>query len=733
MSDIVADGRFADFLSPLKGELLFRRLTGTEEVGALGVFRVDLLSPQAKIDQKRMLGQYCTVKFSTADSTPRQLGGFVSRLVRVGPSERRDEEELFSYIAELRPWLWLLTRRVNCRIFENQSVVDVINAVLKDYTFAQIDNRLTETYAAREYCVQYRESDADFIIRLMEESGIYYFFEHAADHQTLVMADSLSAHKAFPSYASVPFLENANDVTRADETLTQWGVAFEVSSAAYAQTDYNFKTPAANLASNSRRTDQSWASSFEVFDYPGCYEDATSGDALAKLRLEAGQVDYQVYEGHGTSLGMAPGSLLSVTANPLDADSQEYIVTSVEHSISTNSYRAGDKGEYLYECRLTAITSDIPFRLKRRHPAARIEGPQTAVVVTDDQSAEIWTDQYGRIKVAFFWDRRTPDTARVSCWVRVTQEWAGKNWGHLRMPRVGQEVIVSFLEGNPDRPLVTGCVYNANQMPPDELPTHQTRTVFRTRSTPKGTTDNFHELTFEDQKGSEQIYFHSERDFLREVENDDTLKVGFDTMSPGNQDISVFNNRTIAVGDKKAADGSQSVTIFNNDSLTIGCDDAADGSQTVEIWNKRTVTVKNGDDTLNVNTGNRKVTLGKGNEVTTIDQGNRETTVTKGNDTLTVSAGNRTTTLDKGNDTLTLTAGDCTVKASAGSITLNAMKGINLVCGSNSIKLSQSGITITGMQVEVKADSSLDLEGGATLTAKGGATTTIKGALVQIN
>ncbi|MCC7424211.1 MAG: type VI secretion system tip protein VgrG [Planctomycetaceae bacterium] len=733
MSDISPDSRFAEFVSPLKDSLLFRRLSGREAVGELWSFRVDLLSPQAKIDQKKMLGQYCTVKFATADTSPRQIGGVVSRLVRVGPSERRDEEELFSYVAELRPWLWLLTRRVNCRIFENVSVVDVIETVLKDYTFAHIENRLTETYASREYITQYRESDADFLIRLMEDTGIYYFFEHAADHQTMVLCDSLSAHQAFPSYASVPFNENANDVTRAEETLTQWGVAYEVSSGAYAQTDYNFTTPAANLASNSSRTDQSWASALEVFDYPGIYDDATSGDALAKLRLESGQVEYQIYTGHGTSLGMAPGSLVSITNNPIDDDSQEYILTSVEHSISTNSYRAGDKGEDLYECRVTAIASDIPFRLKRRHPNARIEGPQTAVVVTDDQSAEIWTDQYGRIKVAFFWDRRTPDSARVSCWVRVSQGWAGKNWGHLRMPRVGQEVIVSFLEGNPDRPIVTGCVYNANQMPPDELPTNQTRTVFRTRSSPKGTTDNFHELTFEDKKGSEQIYFHSERDFVREVENDDSLKVGFDTMSPGNQSISIFNNRTLAVGDKKAADGSQTTTIFNNDSLTVGCEDAADGSQTVTVWNKRTVTVKNGDDTLNINTGDRKVTLGKGKESTTIDQGNRETTLTKGDDKLTLSAGSRTVTLDKGNYTLTATAGDVSVKASAGSITLNAMKGINLVCGGNSIKLSQSGIEINGMQVTVKASANLDLEGGAMLTAKGGATTTIKGALVQIN
>lgn len=732
MSLIPGDQRFAEFLSPLQDTLTFRRLTGQESVGDMGVLRVELLSTEAKVDHKQLLGQYCSVKFSTAGDS-RYLGGVVSRFVRQGRSEGRDEDGLYAYFAELRPWLWLLTRRINCRIFENQSVVDVIEAVLGEYSFATHENRLTETYSAREYCVQYRESDADFLVRLMEETGIYYFFQHAADHQTLILADSLSAHAPVPSYASVPFLEATNDVSRAEEVLTHWGVGWDVVSAAFAQTDYNFKTPAANLATNSRRSDQSWASKLEVFEYPGSYADASSGETLAKRSLESGQTDFQRYEGKGTSRGLAPGALVTLSGNPLDDDSQEYLILSVEHDISTNSFRAGDDGEWLYECQLTAMPSEVPFRQRRIHSAARIDGPQTAVVVADQADTEIWTDQYGRIKVAFFWDRRDPNDQRVSCWLRVSQGWAGKNWGQWQLPRVGQEVIVSFLEGNPDRPIVTGCVYNAGQMPPDELPAKQTRTVFRTRSTPKGATDNFHELTFEDQKDAEQIYLHSERDFLREVENDDTLKVGFDKQSPGNQSISIFNNRTIAVGDKDADDGSQSVTIFNNDSLTVGNETASDGSQTVTIWNNRSVTVQKGDDSLDILTGDREVTLGQGDEVTTIDEGDRETTLKEGNDTLTLNAGNRKVTLTKGNYTLSLSAGDVSIQASAGSIKLEALQGIELTCGGNSVKISPSGVQITGMQVQVKADSSLTLEGGAMLEAKGGGMATIKGALVQIN
>jgi type VI secretion system secreted protein VgrG len=733
MTEIPGQDRFAEFLSPLQNRLTFRRLSGQEAVGELGVLRVELLSSSAKIDHKKLLGQYCSVKFATSSGAPRYLGGVVSRFICQGRSEGRETDGLYAYVAELRPWLWLLTRRINCRIFENRSVVEVIEAVLKEFSWAHREQRLSESYATQEYCVQYRESDADFLIRLMEGAGIYYFFQHAADHQTLVLADSLSAHTPTSGYDSVPFLEAVNDASRADEVLTNWGTGWDVVSSACALVDYNFQTPAANLASHTRRTDQPWASQLEILDYPGLYGDASAGEAQSKRQLESSQAEHQRYEGHGTARGLAPGSLLKVTGNPLDDDSQQYLLLRVDHEISTNSIRAGDEGEWLYQCRVTAMPSEVPFRLPPRHPTARIEGPQTAVVVADQENAEIWTDRFGRIKVAFFWDRRDPAAQRVSCWLRVSQSWAGKNWGQWQLPRVGQEVIVSFLEGNPDRPIVTGCVYNAGQMPPDELPSKQTRAVFRTRSTPHGTADNFHELTFEDQKDAEQIYLHSERDFLREVENNDVLKVGFDKQTPGNQSISVFNNRTVTVGDQKAADGSQAVTVFNNDSLTVGNEQAADGSQTVEIWNHRTVTIKHGDDSLNVNQGDRKVTLGQGSERTTIDQGDRETTLKQGHDKLTLQTGNRSVSLTQGNYALSLDSGNVSIHASGGAIKLEAIQGIELSCGGSSVKISPSGIQIKGVQIELKADASLELQGGAMLQAKSSGIACLKGALVQIN
>lgn len=750
MSAIESAQQFAEVLAPTGDSLLFRSLRGREEVGKLPCFQVEWLSDKTSLNHRDFLGQPCTVKFPTASGDSRHLGGVVSRFERLGRCETIGEgndvafEKLYAYKAELRPWFWLLTRTLNCRIFENLSVVDIIEKVLGEYDFASYELRLSETYSPQEYCVQYRESDADFVIRLMAETGIYFFFKYEADHDVLVIADSISAHEAFPGYSNVPFNEASSSFTLNEESLTQWVVAYEVMTSGYTHTDYNFTTPQSDLTANTTDEDHASNVDLEVFDYPGNYEDSSSGEALAKIVLEERQTGFERYTGRGACRGFAAGYLTQLAENPLDDDGQEYLVIGVEHEITHASFQGGDdeisedfktsrlEKEMIYRCRVEAVTSEIPWRLPHDVPRPRIEGPQTAVVIADDDDAEIWTDQYGRIKVTFHWDRRT-DEKPASCWLRVAQGWAGKSWGEIRLPRIGQEVVVSFLNGDPDRPLVTGCVYNASQMPPNDLPDTQTRSVFRTRSTPDGTPENFHELSFEDQKDSEQIYFHSERDFLRDVENDDVLKVGFEKKDPGNQSIDIFNNRTITVGTSEAADGSQSVTIFNNDTLVVGNDSADDGSQTIDIWNNRTITVHNGDDKLTVEKGNRAVTVSTGDDTRTISKGNRETTISKGNDTLTVSAGNHTSSVAKGNYEITLSSGDYSLQASGGSIKIEAAQEISFTCGGSSIKITPSGVEIAGPQVQVKADSSLTLEGGATLEAKGGGMATIKGGIVQIN
>jgi type VI secretion system secreted protein VgrG len=313
-------------------------------------------------------------------------------------------------------------------------------------------------------------------------------------------------------------------------------------------------------------------------------------------------------------------------------------------------------------------------------------------VVVGKSGEEIWTDKYGRIKVQFHWDRYGKNDENSSCWVRVAQVWAGKQWGAMFIPRVGQEVLVDFLEGDPDRPIVTGGVYNADQMPPYALPENQTQSGLKTRSTKAGDEKSFNELRFEDKKGAEQIYFHAEKDFERVVENNDSLKVGFEKKDKGDQSIAVFNNRTLSVGDDAASDGSETVTIKKN----------------------RTATLKEGDESLTVKMGDRTVKL---------DQGN---------DSLTLAQGNRTVKLDGGNDSLTLTQGNRTVKLTAGKCTIEAGQGITLKVGANSIEITQQGITIKGLQTQVQGTAQLTLSGPMT-TVKGDGMLTLQGGLVKIN
>jgi type VI secretion system secreted protein VgrG len=294
--------------------------------------------------------------------------------------------------------------------------------------------------------------------------------------------------------------------------------------------------------------------------------------------------------------------------------------------------------------------------------------------------------------VQFHWDRYGQRDENSSCWIRVAQNWAGNTWGWMAIPRIGQEVIVDFLEGDPDRPIITGRVYNADQMPPYALPENQTQTVFKSRSTPEGTGDNFNELRFEDKKDEEHVYFHAEKDFERVVENNDVLKVGFD----------------------KQDAGDRTVEIHNNDSLTVGNSDSNDGSQTIVVWNNRTETVK------------------EGNESVTIEKGNRTVTLNEGNDTHQIKQGNRVVKIDQGNDTLTISQGNQTIKVTAGKSTIEAAQSIELKVGGSSIKIEPTKITLKSVQIAIQADGTVDVK-GPMATVNGDGMLTLKGGMVKIN
>ena len=677
--------------SPLGADvLLLRKMTATEELGRLFEYELDLLSTNYAIDHGKILGQSMTVQLET-DSSKRYFNGAVASFAQVGTWGNYAR-----YRAILRPWLWFLTRTADCRIFQEQTVPDIIKAVFRELGFSDFKESLSATYRTWEYCVQYRENDFNFVSRLMEREGIYYYFTHEEGKHTLVLSDSISAHGVFPGYDNIAWFHPDQLARQQRDGLSEWTIASAVQTGAYVHTDYDFEKPTADLQTKRQVADDYEQSKHERFDYPGGYRQSGDGNQYAQVRIQELHAERQRVQGDGNPRGLAVGYLFNLTDHPREDQNQEYLAVSARYELQSDefeSHQTTDLTGELFHCRFTAIPSSQPFRAESTTPKPFVHGPQSALVV-GPEGKEIWTDKYGRIKVQFPWDRLGKKDENSSCWMRVAQHWGGQNWGFLFIPRIGQEVLVDFLEGDPDRPIITGRVYNANQMPPYALPDAETQSVLKTRSTPKGTAENFNELRFEDKKDSEEIYLHAERDFNRVVENNDTLKVGFD----------------------KTDKGDQSVEIFNNQSLTIGAgqSDADDGSQTIDIWNNRTETVREGDESVTIKKGNRTVTLEAGNDTHQIKQGNRAVTI------------------DQGDDALTVTQGNQTIKIAAGKCSIEAGQAIELKVGGNSITIDMQGITIKGTNVSAEGQAKLDLK--APMTSVGGdATLTLKGGLVKIN
>ena len=488
-------------------------------------------------------------------------------------------------------------------------------------------------------------------------------------------------------------------------------------------TDYNFTTPSTKLTTN---TPTGLAltniASYEVFDYPGRYVVTADGTALSKVRMEEFEVPADNVVGAGRCSSFGAGGTFTPKLHP--ADTGAFVLLAVEHSGSeafAAGQTAGPGGDYRNG--FVCMPAATPFRSTRATPRPVISGPQPAVVV-GPSGEEIYTEQYGRIKVQFYWDRYGQGNETSSCWMRVAEMWAGKNWGMVFTPRIGQEVLVEFLEGDPDQPIVTGRVYNADQMPPYALPDNMTRNGLKTRSSKGGGADDANELWFEDKKGNELISFHAQKDFLREVEHDDTETV------LGNQVVSVKLDRTETV-----TDGNETITISKGDRTET----VSTGNESVTISKgDRTIAVSKGNDTHTISEGCRTVTVSKGDDTLSVSAGKRTTTVEKddattvssGDMTLTVSAGKRTTEVN-GDDALTVKTGAITIKASAGAITIDGMQGITLKCGSNSIKVAPDGITVAGMKVSIKADTQTEVK-GTMVAVSGDAMCQVKGGVTMI-
>jgi type VI secretion system secreted protein VgrG len=500
--------------------LLLAAFTGREAISRLFSFDLDLLSEKAPIDFTQIIGKNVTITVSLADKKPRYFNGVVSHFAQSGADPR-----FTRYRMRVVPWTWLLTRYADCKIFHNKTVQDVLEQVFKDRGVTDYQIKLNGNYSPMEYCVQYRETDFNFISRLMEQHGIFYFFQHENGSHTMVIADTPSAHEACPGQETVGYNLVSGGIDDTD-VIHSWIFEQELRSGKYTLTDYNFKTPSANLlASEPSVIDVGGNSSFELFDYPGEYATRGDGTAFAKIRMQEEEASHVFANGASTCRAFTSGYKFTLKDHYQDSMNVSYVLTEIQHtaSVADTYAMSSGSGAETYSNLFTCIPESVPFRPARHTPKPFVQGPQTAVVVgkSDDSDGggsgeEIWVDKYGRVIVLFPWDRIN----KYSCWVRVSQDWAGQGWGAITIPRVGQEVLVSFLEGDPDRPIITGRVYNEDQKVPYELPANQTRSTFKTRSSKGGSADNYNELRFEDKTGNEQIFLRAEKDFDNRIKND---------------------------------------------------------------------------------------------------------------------------------------------------------------------------------------------------------------------
>ncbi len=508
-----------------KDRLLFRRMTAVEELSRPFEFCLEVLSTDDAIKLNDVLGQPMTVRFDlTRTNLRRYFNGYVSQFRYVSSAGK-----FARYEARLRPGLWFLSRSADCRIFQNKAVPDIVKQVLGDHGMTDVEDNLTGTYPTLEYCVQYRETDFDFVSRLLEQEGIFFFFKHEDGQHTMVLGDDIGAWDKAAGYETVPFHPQVSEIKQDDDHLWDWSATQLVQPTQHTLRDFDFTKPRADLEVRHQLNEPAHArADGEIYDHPGKYVSRDEGDALNRVQMQELRARFEVLEGTGDVGGLRPGCLFSLEKHPRADQNQDYVVAATALELESDRYEGSGSaasGGPTCVCRLTAFRPSFHYRPPRRTAKPVVEGLQTAFVV-GPQGREIYTDRYGRVKVQFHWDRQGSDDDKSSCWIRVGQLWASKGFGAQFIPRVGDEVVIAFLEGDPDRPLVVGSVYNGDNAPPYSLPGRMTRSGVKTRSSKGGTPANFNEIYFEDDKGSEEIHVQAERNLTSTVKEDETRMVG---------------------------------------------------------------------------------------------------------------------------------------------------------------------------------------------------------------
>jgi type VI secretion system secreted protein VgrG len=678
---MAADGTLMTMTSPLgDGVLQPVALQGEEAISAPFMFHVQMVSTTEGIDPDSMLFQPVSVTVERRDTDPRYFHGIVRSF---SAGEKREGTNF--YQAELVPKWWFASQTRDCRVFHQMSVADVLQKLFDENGVTDVKTKINGDKTVRAFIVQFNETDFDFGARLMEAEGYYYFFEHSDSAHTLVLTDNNSAFTALP-HPDVELMSKGGGLNG----LHAWHRVAATALGKFALQDYDPLAPSTPVAGDQATLlGTGGHPARDVFEWPALTTKATEAKARARIREEAAEAFWTLFEGGGQDQEFIPGGKFTLKEGPfVTGDAGDYVIRSVFHEAVDEVHGSGGSGGG-YSNRFTAFPAATVWRQPLVVPRPHLGGIYSAVVL-GPEGEEIYTDPdgHGMIKVRFHWDHRNDATADNTIWLRVMQPWSGAGWGVQHIPRVGTEVAVAFVDGDLDCPIVIGCYYNAEQKHPLTLPGDKTKSGFRTRSSPKGGTANFSEFWIDDKKGSELVFLHAEKDHTVEVEND--------------QSITVDHDRT------RLVKNDETITIKNN--------------QTITVTQNRKTEISQGNESLTVKTGNMTTEVGKGNQSNTVKMGDLTNEVSLGNMSNTVKVGNLSTDVKLGN---------ITVKADLGKISMEAMQSIELKVGGSSVKIDQMGVTIKGMMVKIEGQIMTDVKGVMT-TVTGSAMNQIKGGLVMI-
>ncbi len=693
--EIEYTGRSIKMFGPLKPVMMqLLRAEVREGFSQITEIDVEFISAEIKLPLEDVLGRVISLEILTEKKNKRYFSGHCIEVLYEGTYQGQGH-----FVASLRSWNWFLTQTSNCRIFQDKTAMEIIKMIFGDHGFSDFKDKTTRKLAKRVYCVQYRESDWAFVQRLIAEEGMYYYFEYTKDKDTLVLCDDTSQHAPIDERSDIKFFFKEDNMRRREDHVFDWRERETLRSAVASLADYDFEKSGTKLfESKTIKKGTHKHNKYEVYDYPGRYKEVGDGQNFARLRVERYAAEHERMRGIANVRTMACGHRFKLTKHPRDAAKDEYLVIEAIHQLQIETeYDKGELGESALGERITLDLDKNPdpyrvqFRCQPKEAPFRtpyddckkpvIPGLQTAVV-TGPSKKEIYTDKYGRVKVQFHWDRDGKKDEKTSCWIRKAEPWSGKSWGMVWVPRIGQEVVVQFEEGDPDRPLIVGMVFNDATKHPYTLPTDMTMMGWKTRSSEKGSAKTFHELVFEDKIEKEYIRFQSERNYFQIVKNNADIKIGLEHKDKGDMTIEIQNDlkETLKEGNHTftVAKGEEKYSVKKNRTVKV------EGAHKEDITKNQTVKIK----------------------------GAQSTTVTKAIKT------------KSSTNSVSITA--------AQKITLKANTKITLQCGLSKIELTPGGIKMQTTMLQMKGKGMAKLEGGF-LQMKGNAMAILKGSVTMIN